>query len=260
MASFICSKFARNRLTNVFLVCKVPTINQLGETDSEQRQVDLSSAPMNVSMMKVALGWALNWVPPKRVPGLNEQSGSQNRIEALASQSSSSVAATGSQHLYVSTDGPPEAPGVPSQSGSSVDEESAIAAYSIEVREKGTTWHQLATSKENSLLLKDLKPGSEYMFRIIAHSPAGARGTPSPTFRYTIPDNRRKPGSTQALSAGVVSGVLFFIASIVIAVCAVNMCNKRRKKRAEKGKLRWVRQVYKGSQKHRLPLSPLQRL
>ena len=109
------------------------------------------------------------------------------------------------------------------------------SAYSIELREKNSTqWHTLATARENSLLLKDLRPGSEYSFRVIAHSTSGLKGTPSAEFKYQIPDNRRKPGSTQALSAGVVSGFLFFIACIVIAVCGVNMCNKRRKKRAEK--------------------------
>lgn len=190
------------------------------------QQTDQSTAPHNMSMMKVAQGWVLNWDAPKR---LAPEPSAVERIEALASQS----AARG--HIM---------PAILSQqlqqqpaSGVQVDaEQQQPAAYSVEFREKGSAWQSLATSRERSLLLKDLKPGSEYMFRVYAHSQSGYRGAPSAEFKYQIPDNRRKPGSTQALSAGVVSGFLFFIACIVIAVCAVNMCNKRRKKRAEKGK------------------------
>lgn len=112
------------------------------------------------------------------------------------------------------------------------------SAYSIEIRsDNSTNWNVTASSiSGHSYLLKDLRPGSEYRFRVVAHSRSlGLRGVPSAEFKYLIPDNRKKPGGTQRLSAGVVSGILFFIACIVIAVCAVNMCNKRRKKRAEKG-------------------------
>lgn len=97
-------------------------------------------------------------------------------------------------------------------------------------------WQPLTSTNEKLMLIKDLKPGNEYSFRIFAQRPGSIRSAPSEEFKFTVPDNRRKPGSTQALSAGVVSGILFFIACIVIAVCAVNICNKRRKKRAEKGK------------------------
>lgn len=194
---------------------------------------DQATAPQNVSMMKVAQGWVLSWLAPKQAPA---EPAVLARIEALASQ----AAAAGSQHLLAANSldasSLADSANQPAQSQGDQHANNPVAAYSIELREKGTAWHQLATSRELSLLLKDLKPGGEYMFRVSAHSSSGARGAPSQEFRYTIPDNRRKPGSTQALSAGVVSGVLFFIASIVIAVCTVNMCNKRRKKRAEKGK------------------------
>lgn len=177
-------------------------------------------------MTKVAQGWVLNWWPPKR---LAPEPSALERVEAATS--GSALPATGLlPSLTFST-----SDGVQFSSASG-PLNSEPSAYSVEFREKGTAWQSLATSRERSMLLKDLKPGSEYMFRIFAHSQSGSRGPPSGEFRYLIPDNRRKPGSTQALSAGVVSGILFFIACIVIAVCAVNMCNKRRKKRAEKGK------------------------
>jgi len=179
-------------------------------------------------MMKVAQGWVLNWSAPERL--VAERSIAE-RVQSSAVQSGSGLLPALSQ---VHLDSAPAAASV--AGGQQQQQQQQAASYTVEFRERGASWQSLGSSRERSLLLKDLKPGSEYMFRIFAHSQAGARGAPSAEFKYTIPDNRRKPGSTQALSAGVVSGILFFIACIVIAVCAVNMCNKRRKKRAEKGK------------------------
>lgn len=117
------------------------------------------------------------------------------------------------------------------------------AGYSVEFKERAASkWNPLATisAKERSMLVKDLRAGGDYLFRVYAHWPGGVRGSASDDFRYQIPDNRRKPTSAQALSAGVVAGILFFIAAIVLAVCFVNMCNKRRKKRAEKGEFSYL--------------------
>lgn len=180
-------------------------------------------------MMKVAQGWVINWWPPRRLP--SEPSVSE-RLAAAASTATGLLPALSQQLDQVSD-----------QSSPTTDQQQP-AAYSIEFKEKSSDkgssaggWEQLATTKERSHLIKErLKPGGEYLFRVYAHSAHGLKGSPSADFSYLIPDNRRKPGSTQALSAGVVSGILFFVACIAIAVCAVNICNKRRKRRAEKGK------------------------
>lgn len=197
---------------------------------------DPALVAQNVTMMKVAQGWVLNWWPPKR---LAPEPSSLERVEAATSNALPASGLLPSVTLSTSD-------GIQLGAASNGNHQEP-SAYSVEFREKGSSWQSLATSRERSLLLKDLKPGSEYMFRIFAHSPSGLRGPPSPEFKYLIPDNRRKPGSTQALSAGVVSGVLFFIACIVIAVCAVNMCNKRRKKRAEKGEYRYVAAAHRNA-------------
>lgn len=42
---------------------------------------------------------------------------------------------------------------------------------------------------------------------------------------------------SKAITAGVVGGILFFIAAIVLSVCAVKICNKRKRRKAEKGNL-----------------------
>ena len=223
-------------------------------------------------MMKVAQGWVLTWAPPKRRPSQQQRqatSGDGERAEAIrqAGGANSSLATyqhqqqqADEQQLSEQLDGSNTGSGSsavqsldqsaasasirnhvtvssPSQSQSSYEPLlSTPLAYSIELKERNSShWLYLATSRDQSLLLKDLKPGGEYQFRVIAHTPSGVKGTPSQEFRYQIPDMRRKPGLTQAFSATVTSGILFFIACIVIAVCGVNMCNKRRKKRAEKG-------------------------
>ena len=190
-------------------------------------------------MVKVAQGWVLNWSAPQRLP--SDAAAALERAESAVRQTGNRSPAGLMPALSQVADQTVEASvqsAVQSAAAAQSEQQPAEqqpAAYSVEMREKAPKWHQLATSRERSLLLKDLKPGSEYIFRVVAHSASGLRGSPSADFRYQIPDNRRKPGGTQALSAGVVSGVLFFIACIVIAVCGVNMCNKRRKKRAEKG-------------------------
>lgn len=202
---------------------------------------DYSTAPQNISIMKVAQGWVLNWSPPERLPSESAVVARQQpeRAEAIRQPAAGVGLMPALSQLDGSAAGPPGATGAGEPSaGEPAHQQQEPAAYSVELREKGSAWHTLATGRDRSLLIKDLRPGAEYMFRVFAHTAAGLRGAASREFRYLIPDNRRKPGGTQALSAGVVSGILFFIACIVIAVCGVNMCNKRRKKRAEKGESR----------------------
>ena len=203
-------------------------------------------------MAKVAQGWVLSWQAPQRTPDAGElaqldqsmqSSGSllpalsqidETAPGALASSVSQATTTTTSNNnnLQRSVSASQQ---MAQQQQQQLQPAVAVVAYSVDLKEKNSPrWHTLATAREQSLLLKDLRPGSEYSFRVVAHSASGLKGTPSAEFKYHILDNRRKPGSTQVVSAGVVSGVLFFIACIVIAVCGVNMCNKRRKKRAEK--------------------------
>jgi len=39
----------------------------------------------------------------------------------------------------------------------------------------------------------------------------------------------------KAITAGVVGGLLFFIVAIILSVCAVKICNKRKRRKHEKG-------------------------
>lgn len=40
----------------------------------------------------------------------------------------------------------------------------------------------------------------------------------------------------RAITAGVVGSVLFFVAAIILSVCTVKICNKRKQRKEEKGK------------------------
>lgn len=45
-----------------------------------------------------------------------------------------------------------------------------------------------------------------------------------------------QPKDTQrAIMAGLVGGILFFIVAIILAVCAVKICNRRKRRKQEKG-------------------------
>lgn len=46
----------------------------------------------------------------------------------------------------------------------------------------------------------------------------------------------------KAITAGVVGGILFFIVAIILSICAVKICNKRKRRKQEKGEptvVRW---------------------
>lgn len=194
------------------------------------------AAPRNVSVLKVAQGWVVSWLPPLHHgsalktgdaaanQNLNQQLDSsaimqQQQQEPNQKQvnSSSSSSSNGSSQLFL-------------QSIIKAD----VDFYVVELREKGGAWRQMAPVKETSYLVKNLKPGTEYFIRVVASSILGS-GQPSEPIEFQLPDNRKKPGGAQALSAGIMGGVLFFIAAIVISVCTVKMCNNRRTKRGKKG-------------------------
>lgn len=190
-------------------------------------------------MMKVAQGWVLSWAPPSRWPNDLTNSGGgagdeMARAEAQSGERGANSTAVAAAEVTQSSSAIEQQQ--QQQDAAAADQLLSLLAYSIELKEKNSPhWLTFATSREQSYLLKDLRPGAEYQFRVTAHTPAGLKGSPSQEFKYQIADTRRKPGLSQAFSATVTSGLLFFIACIVIAVCGVNMCNKRRKKRAEKG-------------------------
>ncbi|XP_015783497.1 protein turtle isoform X3 [Tetranychus urticae] len=95
-------------------------------------------------------------------------------------------------------------------------------------------WGPIA--KETSYLVKTFKPGDVYTIRVFAHSILGA-GQPSEEIRYEVPGGNFRHSKDKAIAAGVVGGILFFIAAIVLSVCTVKICNERKRRKAEKAYL-----------------------
>ncbi|KAG8194491.1 hypothetical protein JTE90_013246 [Oedothorax gibbosus] len=76
--------------------------------------------------------------------------------------------------------------------------------------------------------------GGKYVFRVIAHSTANVSSPASPEIKLEIQGDLQDRNRSKAITAGVVGGILFFIAAIVLSVCAVKICNKRKRRKAEK--------------------------
>lgn len=53
----------------------------------------------------------------------------------------------------------------------------------------------------------------------------------SEEIKYSVPARVKH----KAITAGVVGGILFFIVAIILSVCAVKICNKRKRRKQEKG-------------------------
>ena len=68
-----------------------------------------------------------------------------------------------------------------------------------------------------------------YVFRVFAHSATAY--TQSDPFRYAMPENVKR----RAITAGLIGGVLFFIVAIIVSVCTVKICNRRKRRKQEQG-------------------------
>ena len=122
----------------------------------------------------------------------------------------------------------------PTQSSDSVPVAYYYVEYTIPPSTDPSQWLQFGPiTKENSFLIKNLKPG-KYLLRVIAYSLLGA-GHHSHPYEFEVAAPGTKNTRDKAIAAGVVGGILFFVAAIVLSVCAVKICNKRKRRKAEKG-------------------------
>lgn len=79
--------------------------------------------------------------------------------------------------------------------------------------------------------VKNLVGGRTYYLRVYAHSLKSYES--SDEIKFPVPARVKH----KAITAGVVGGILFFIVAIILSVCVVKICNKKKRRKQEKGKL-----------------------
>ena len=68
-----------------------------------------------------------------------------------------------------------------------------------------------------------------YLFRVFSHSAVSY--SISEEYKYDVPDDVKR----RAVTAGLIGGILFFIVAIILSVCTVKICNKKRRRKQERG-------------------------
>ncbi|XP_076367006.1 protein turtle homolog A-like isoform X1 [Tachypleus tridentatus] len=108
-----------------------------------------------------------------------------------------------------------------------------VAFYYVEYHTESEPWKHWGPFKEKTSYLAKKIPAGEYKFRVSAYSDKGVSSF-SPEISLNIEGISPEVTKSRAITAGVVGGILFFIAAIVLSVCAVKICNKRKRRKAEK--------------------------
>lgn len=106
-----------------------------------------------------------------------------------------------------------------------------IQYYTIKYRTDGP-WKTLNKNsirpEDQQYLVKNLVGGRTYYFRILANSLKSYES--SDEVKFPVPARVKH----KAITAGVVGGILFFLVAIILSVCAVKICNKRKRRKQEK--------------------------
>lgn len=77
--------------------------------------------------------------------------------------------------------------------------------------------------------VKNLVGGRTYYFQVFANSATNYGA--SDQVKFAVPARVKH----KAITAGVVGGILFFLVAIILSICAVKICNKRKRRKQEKG-------------------------
>ncbi|XP_026668708.1 protein turtle isoform X4 [Ceratina calcarata] len=106
-----------------------------------------------------------------------------------------------------------------------------IQYYTIKYKTDGP-WKKLNKGQirpeETSYLVKNLVGGRTYYFQVFANSATNYGA--SDQVKFPVPARVKH----KAITAGVVGGILFFIVAIILSICAVKICNKRKRRKQEK--------------------------
>lgn len=112
-----------------------------------------------------------------------------------------------------------------------IERANLVNHYTIQYKTDGP-WKSVSKGQirpeETSYLVKNLVGGRTYYFRVFAYSVKSYES--SETVKFSVPARVKH----KAITAGVVGGILFFIVAIILSVCAVKICNKRKRRKQEK--------------------------
>ncbi|XP_064471157.1 protein turtle-like isoform X2 [Ornithodoros turicata] len=109
-----------------------------------------------------------------------------------------------------------------------------IAFYCVEYRSPDKPWARSTNiMMGNEYTITDLPEGTKFYIRVSSFSITSAFES-SPESLLVLAERGPKYKRDQAIISGVVGGVLFFIVAIILSVCAVKICNKRKRRKAEK--------------------------
>jgi len=75
-----------------------------------------------------------------------------------------------------------------------------------------------------------LTEGKMYTFRVLAFT-STSNSASSELVQFTVPMRDKQ----RAIIAGVVGGMLFFVVAIILSICAVKICNRRKRRKQERG-------------------------
>lgn len=110
-----------------------------------------------------------------------------------------------------------------------------LTHYSIEYK-MDKEWRSLnrdpIRSVDSSYLHRNLVGSRTYYFHVFAHY-LGDKKVQSEDFRFPVPARVKH----KAIMAAVVGGILFFIVAIILSICAVKICNQRKRRKQEKGEI-----------------------
>ncbi|XP_043474401.1 protein turtle-like isoform X2 [Leptopilina heterotoma] len=106
-----------------------------------------------------------------------------------------------------------------------------VQYYTIRYRTDGP-WKDLNKARirpeDTFYLVKNLVGGRTYHFQVFANSSTNYGA--SDEVKFPVPARVKH----KAITAGVVGGILFFIVAIILSICAVKICNKRKRRKQEK--------------------------
>ncbi|KAH0951046.1 hypothetical protein HN011_010977, partial [Eciton burchellii] len=112
-----------------------------------------------------------------------------------------------------------------------VERSHLIHYYTIKYKTDGP-WKTLNKGQirpeETSYLVKSLVGGRTYYFQVFANTPTNYGS--SEQVKFPVPARVKH----KAITAGVVGGILFFLVAIILSICAVKICNKRKRRKQEK--------------------------